>query len=107
MSCVTACYTMSCIAEQLFSLRDRFVYRVLVSGVCGFLGLAVADATSGIAHWFLDHHAQQHWPLIGRIAAEFQEHHDKPDGLYEKTFWSNCVTVAQVMSIASSLCGEC
>jgi ubiquitin-conjugating enzyme E2 variant len=40
------------------------------------LGVAFADLASGGIHFYLDNYATPQTPLFGRMAAEFQRHHD-------------------------------
>src|SRR5579863_9048414 len=104
LSLVTAIYTMYLISEQImvpFSVKG-VLRRAAVGGLFGFFGLAFADATSGIAHWFLDHYARREWPFVGTMAKEFQAHHERPQGLYDETLCTNCAMVAQVRCLVSA-----
>lgn len=49
------------------------------------LGWFGAGLLTGIYHWFFDN-GNPAWPLIGWHCAEFQDHHDDPDDLFN-TSW--------------------
>ena len=51
------------------------------------LGLALADLTSGLVHWFCDTFLNERAPLLGRtFIAPFREHHRDPSAILSHDF---------------------
>ncbi len=48
--------------------------------------LVLADLSSGVVHWWFDRHVPPGRGLLGRIAAEFAEHHERPHLAARATF---------------------
>ncbi|MGH7286512.1 MAG: fatty acid desaturase CarF family protein [Myxococcota bacterium] len=45
------------------------------------LGASLADFLSGMIHFYLDNYPRPETPVVGRMAAEFQKHHDRMSDL--------------------------
>ncbi|MEO0551284.1 MAG: fatty acid desaturase CarF family protein [Pseudomonadota bacterium] len=53
-----------------------------------FGGLYLADAASGIIHWFEDRYGNPKWPVLGHTIRENQQHHHTPRSFLKGTIWT-------------------
>ncbi|MEW6282081.1 MAG: fatty acid desaturase CarF family protein, partial [Candidatus Eremiobacterota bacterium] len=66
-----------------------------------FAGYAAADLGSGFFHHFIDNYPDEHTPVIGAMAKEFQEHHFRTYDLLESTFLDNCENAGKFIAPAA------
>jgi len=76
---------------------------LLLLAVAG--GYALADAASGLTHWFCDSFFREDTPCIGRVLIHpFREHHRNPAAMTRHGFLeltgNSCLGVAPVMGLA-------
>ncbi|MDJ0920917.1 MAG: fatty acid desaturase CarF family protein [Henriciella sp.] len=53
-----------------------------------FGGLYLADAISGVFHWFEDRYGNPKWPVLGHTIRENQQHHHTPRSFLKGTLWT-------------------
>lgn len=70
-----------------------------------FIGYALADAASGLTHWFCDSFFKEDTPCIGRVLIlPFREHHRDPAAMTRHGFLeltgNSCLGIAPILVVA-------